>query len=79
MATTTFTPSASSFFKAGFRNITAAVILILGTIILLDSIRINSPTQVSVVTSLGKITGIQKSGLFYLYYLILPYSFTFIF
>lgn len=64
MATTTFTTSASSFFKVGFRNITAIVIIILAAIILLDSVRINSPTQVSVVTTLGRITGIQKAGLY---------------
>jgi prohibitin 2 len=65
MATTTFTPSASSFFKAGFRNVTAIVIIILGIIILLDSVRVNSPTQVSVVTTLGRISGVQKAGLYF--------------
>jgi|GEM_PF-2210397 regulator of protease activity HflC (stomatin/prohibitin superfamily) len=64
MATTTFTPSVNNFFKIGFRNTTAIVLIVLGAIFLFDSIRVNSPTTVSVVTTLGRISSIQKSGLY---------------
>ena len=69
MATTTFTSSsftsAGSFFRKGFQNITTIVVLFLALILLFDSVRVNSPTQTSIVTTVGNMTGTQGAGLYF--------------
>ena len=63
MPNTTFKPSANSpaAIKLTIRIILSLFVLLILFVLFLDSFRVNSPTQVSVVTTLGKISSIQGS------------------
>ncbi len=71
MATVNYNPNSFSFsdvekyfknFGNGARNV---LIFFVFLIVIFGAIRINSPTQVSVVTTLGQISSVQNSGLYF--------------
>lgn len=68
MATFNYQPNGSqftSFFKNSKNLFSYILVALVALILFFDIFKVNSPTQYSVVTTLGKISSIQGSGLYF--------------